>query len=157
MFLWFIGLSLALTALVFQSPALDYRAVMAGSVLPLLDGLTGGAWVLHTLAAPVLALVAVMAATRRRRLARRRWLGIPIGMFVHLVLDATWADTELFWWPLFGWSLSGTALPEAGRGAVGFLLELAGAGALAWAWNRYRFGSRPNRARFLRTGQLPRC
>ena len=49
MFLWFAGLSLVLVTIVFSSPALDYRMVMLGSVLPLLDGVTGGAWVLHTM------------------------------------------------------------------------------------------------------------
>ncbi len=50
MVLWFVGLSVALVWLVFQSPALDVRFVAAGALLPWLDALTGGPWVLHTLA-----------------------------------------------------------------------------------------------------------
>ena len=61
MFLWFIGASWVLVALVFQSPALDYRLVMLGSVLPLLDGFTGGASVLHSLLFSVVLLAMVLA------------------------------------------------------------------------------------------------
>ena len=87
MLLWFIGLSVALVWLVFQSPALDVRVVAVGALLPWLDGITGGTWVLHTLVGSVVLLAVVMLTTRRRRLLRRRLLGIPIGTFLHLVLD----------------------------------------------------------------------
>jgi membrane-bound metal-dependent hydrolase YbcI (DUF457 family) len=154
-FFWFIGGGTVLVALVFQSPALDYRMVMLGSVLPLLDGLTGGVWFLHTLLASIVALVVVMLATRRRRLVRRRWLGIPIGMFVHLALDGVWTDTHEFWWPLFGASFEGR-LPEVDRGALTFLFELIGLAAIAWGWRRFGLDDPQARRQFWRTGQLPR-
>src|SRR3954465_12143762 len=132
MFFWFVGLSVVLVTMVFSSPALDYRLVMLGSVVPLLDGLTGGAWVLHTLLASVVALGAVMLATRGRRLVRRRWLGIPIGMFLHLVLDGVWTNTSLFWGAAFGVSFGGEPLPETTRGAVVNVMELIGLLALLW-------------------------
>jgi len=156
MFFWFIGVGALLVVAVFQSPALDYRMVMLGSVVPLLDAVTGGPWVLHTLLAPVVVLVIVMVGTRHRRLVRRRWLGLPIGMFIHLVLDGAWTNTDVFWWPFFGASFPDDQLPEVARGAVSVLMELAGLGALVYGWRRYGLEDRAARNRFLRTGQLPR-
>jgi hypothetical protein len=156
MFLWFAGLSLVLVTIVFSSPALDYRMVMLGSVLPLLDGVSGGAWVLHTLLGSVVALGLVMLATRGRRLVRRRWLGIPIGMFVHLVLDGVWATTHLFWWPAFGAGFDGEPLPETTRGGLVVLMELAGLAVLVWGARRFGLFEPEHRRRFVRTGQLPR-
>lgn len=156
MFFWFIGVGTVLVVLVFQSPALDYRMVMLGSVLPLLDAATGGMWVLHTLLAAVSALVLVMVLTRHRRLVRRRWLGIPIGLFVHLVLDGVWTNTEVFWWPLFGASFARDTLPEVDRGALSLVLEVIGLAAIAWAWRRFGLDDERARKQFLRTGQLPR-
>ena len=141
---------------VFQSPALDYRMVMLGSVAALLDGLTGGPWVLHTLLASVGALAIVMLLTQRRRLVRRRWLGLPIGMFVHLVLDGAWANTHVFWWPAFGTSFGHDRLPELDRGGLSLLMEVAGLAALIYGWRRYGLQEPAARERFLRTGQLPR-
>ncbi len=117
MFFWFLGLSFAAVLIVFSSPALDYRLVMAGAALPTAEGLIGGPWVLHTLLAPVVVMTAVMLLTQNRRLVRRQWLGLPIGLFMHLVLDGTWANAELFWWPFLGASdvLGGSAVPEFQR------------------------------------------
>jgi len=154
--LWFVGLSWVVVYAVFQSPALDYRLVAVGSVLPLLDAVTGGAWVLHTLAASVATLAVVMLATRRRRLVRRRWLGIPIGMFVHLVLDGVWTKTDVFWWPFFGVSFAGQQLPEAERWPLVLAMELAGAGALVLCYRRFDLGDRMVRRRFFTTGHLSR-
>ncbi len=129
---------------------------MIGSVIPLLDAATGGPWVLHTLLASVVALATVMLATQRRRLVRRRWLGLPIGMFIHLVLDGAWANTDVFWWPAFGASFGNERLPEFDRGGVSVLMELVGLAALAYGINRYGLREPSARERFLRTGQLPR-
>ena len=156
MFFWFIGVGALLVVAVFQSPALDYRLVMVGSVVPLLDAVTGGAWLFHTLLASVAALVIVMLTTQHRRLVRRRWLAIPIGMFVHLVLDGAWANTDVFWWPLFGASFGNDSLPEVSRGALSLVMEVVGLGALAYAYNRYGLRDTTARRRFLQTGQLPR-
>lgn len=156
MFFWFLGVGWLVVVAVFQSPALDYRLVMLGSVLPLLDVVTGGAWFLHTLLAAVLALVVVMLATRERRLVRRRWLGVPIGMFVHLVLDGAWANTHVFWWPFFGPSFGSDRLPELDRGVLTLLMEIVGVIALVYGVRRFGLEDRAPRQRFLRTGQLPR-
>jgi hypothetical protein len=157
MFLWFAGLSFALVWLVFRSPALDYRLVMLGSVLPLLDGAFGGARLLHTLVVGVAVLLLLVLATRRRRLLRRRLIGLPIGMLMHLVLDGVWTQTAVFWWPFFGWSFGGVGLPELDRGlGLTVLFELVGAAALWWCWRTFELGDPDNRALFLRTGHLNR-
>jgi membrane-bound metal-dependent hydrolase YbcI (DUF457 family) len=157
MFLWFAGLSFALVWLVFRSPALDYRLVMLGSVLPLLDVAFGGARYLHTLVAGVAVLVLIVLATTRKRLVRRRWIGLPIGMLMHLVLDGIWTRTAVFWWPFFGWGFDDKPVPELGHGLLLTLLaEVVGAAALWWCWTTFELGNRSNRTLFLRTGHLNR-
>jgi hypothetical protein len=155
MVLWFVGLSVALVWLVFQSPALDVRVVAAGALLPWLDGVTGGTSVLHTLVGSVALLAIVMLATRRRRLLRRRLLGIPIGTFLHLVLDGAWADAELFWWPFLGGDALGDELPELARStATVIAMELGGIAAGVWTWRTFGLGDRAKRDNLVRTGRL---
>ncbi|MEZ5380845.1 MAG: hypothetical protein R2754_03510 [Microthrixaceae bacterium] len=156
MFLWYLGVSWVAVWSVFRSPALDYRLVMVGSVLPVGE-LPVGTGPLHTLLAPVLALAVVMLATRGRRLVRRRWLGLPIGMFVHLVLDGSVARPELFWWPLGGGGAFGASLPELGAGIWLLVAELIGLGAILWAVGRFGLDDADRRAMFLRSGQLDRA
>jgi hypothetical protein len=156
LFFWFVGVGWLLVVAVFQSPALDYRLVMLGTIVPLADAVTGGPWVLHTLLASVALLAVVMLATQRRRLVRRRWLGLPIGMFIHLVLDGAWTNTNVFWWPAFGGSFGHGRLPELDRGAFSVVMEFVGVAALLYAWNRFGLRDPAARDRFLRTGQLPR-
>lgn len=151
MLLWFVGVGVLLVWVVFQSPALDVRMVAVGLLLPWLDVLTGGPFVLHTLAGCVLALTVVMLATRGSRVARRQWLGVPIGMFLHLVLDATWGRTALFWWPFGGEGAFDGQLPELERLVVpALLMEAAGAVALWWAWQAFGLDD-PDRREELRT------
>ena len=156
MFFWFLALSFVLVALVFDSPALDYRMVMLGSVLPVVELLAGGPWALHTLLAPLVVLVAVMLATRGRRLARRRWLGLPIGLFLYLVLDGAWLRTDLFWWPAFGAGVGSGDLPEFKPAATLIALELIGLATGAWAVRRYGLADRERLRLFWTQGRLER-
>jgi hypothetical protein len=155
--LWFLGGSFLAVWLVFRDPAIDHRLVLVGAVLPdLVDTPTGGPWVAHTLLASVALLVGVMLATRGRRLLRRQLLALPIGTFLHLVLDGAWTDTETFWWPLLGTDLGAGALPSVARGMANLPLELAGLAVLVWAWRRFRLHERERREHFLATGRLGR-
>jgi hypothetical protein len=155
--LWFAVLAPIIVAEVFRSPAVDYRLVSLGAVLPLVEVVTGQPVALHTLLAPVLVLAMVMAVTMRRRLLRRRLLGVPIGLFLHLVLDGTWASSQLFWWPAFGLELDAGAAWEASAPiTLRVLADLAAAGLGAWAWRRYQLGVGDNRQRLLRSGHLAR-
>ena len=154
MLLWFVGLSVALVWLVFQSPALDVRTVAAGALLPWVDALTGLA-VLHTLLGSVVLLAVVMVATRRRRLLRRALLGVPIGTFLHLVLDGAWADAGLFWWPFLGGDPFAGDVPELERSvSTVVLLEAAGVAAMAWLWRSFGLADVERRRALLRSGRL---
>jgi hypothetical protein len=155
-FIWFAAASVVLTFVVFRSPALDYRLIALGAVLPVVE-VPFGAGPLHSLLAPTLALVVVVLLTRGRRLVRRQWLGLPIGMYLHLVLDFGFSSARTFWWPLLGWSFSTGDAPEVGRGAWSLLLEVAGIGLAAWAWQRFGLDDRDRRHKFLHTGQLDRA
>jgi len=155
--IWFAALAPVLVAEVFRSPMIDYRVVLLGSLLPLVEVLIGP-FVLHTLAAPVATMAVVMAATSGARLRRRRWLGLPIGMFFHLLLDGVWTDSSLFWWPFFGVRFGSGRLPEFDRPlAVLVVLELLGLAAAVWGWKRYDLRDRANLDLLRTTGQLDRA
>lgn len=154
-FLWFLALSFALVLLVFDSAALDYRLIMAGSLLPYVDYLWGGPWVLHSVLFPVALMIAVMLIGWGRRLVQRRWLGLPIGVFLHQVLAATWTSERLFWWPAFGLDLDG-AEPSVPPAALAVVLELAGAAVFVWLYRFLGLDDAGRRERFTRTGQVDR-
>ena len=160
MFLWFAACAVVVVALVFGSSGVDYRIVALGSLLPLAENLTGSPWVLHTLAGSVVVLTAVMAVTagRGRRLRRRRWIGLPIGMLVFLVASGAWSRTELFWWPFAGTGGVGQGVPpEYDRPLLVLIaLELAGLAGLAWTARRFGLSGPQRRRAFLTTGRLTR-
>lgn len=156
MLIWFAGLSVLLVWSVFRDPAIDYRLVAAGALLPdVVDLALGGARVAHSVTASIVLLTAVMLATVRRRSARRRLLAVPIGTFVHLVLDGAWTLTRTFWWPFFGVRFDDVALPSLARPLpVLLLMEAAGVAALVVAWRRFGLADPERRVRLLRTGRL---
>lgn len=156
MVLWFAGLTCVAVALIFASPAIDYRLVMIGSVVPTLELLWGPPWVMHTLLWPVAVMAVVMVAFRGRRLLQRRWLGLPIGLFFHLVLDASWARTSVFWWPGFGLNVRAEDVPALPGIVPVIIMELIGLGALVWAAKRFGLDNGEHRSRFVSTGHLPR-
>ena len=158
MFLWFAACAVVAVALVFGSSGVDYRIVALGSVLPLTENLTGSPWVLHTLAGSVVALTGVMAVTagRGRRLRRRRWIGLPIGLLVFLVASGAWSRTALFWWPVGGSGGVGQGVPPEYDRPVLFLiaLELIGLAALLWTARRFDLSDPRRRRAFLAAGRL---
>jgi hypothetical protein len=157
MLLWFAGMAFVCVWAVFKDPAIDHRLVIVGALLPdAVDVWTGGRWLAHTVLFSIVLLTAVMLGTRGRRLLRRQLLALPIGTFLHLVLDGAWADKRVFWWPVYGTSFGGEALPSVARGWLDLPLELIGLVALVWAWRRFRLGEPERRRHFLRTGRLGR-
>ena len=155
MFIWFAVLSVVVTWAVFQSPALDYRMVALGSVIPVVEAPFGNG-PLHSLLAPTAVLLVVMLATRQRRLVRRRWLGLPIGMYMHLVLDLAFTRTDTFWWPFLSRSFTPGDSPELSRGVWSVVLEVIGIAVGVWAYRRFGLGDPQRRRRFIHTGQLDR-
>lgn len=153
MILWYAGMALAIVWNVFRDPALDHRLVVAGALLPdAVDLVAGHPAYAHTLTAPVAVLTVVMAGTRGRRAARRRLLALPIGMFLHLVLDGTWTRSEVLWWPFLGVDFpDGHLWPPL---PLALVEELAGAAALWWFVRRFGLADPGARRAFLRSGRL---
>lgn len=155
MFLWFLAMSFASVLLVFDSVALDYRLIMVGSLVPWLDFLWGPPWPLHSIFFPVALMTAVMVLGWGRRLRQRRWLGLAIGVFAHLLLAATWTSRELFWWP-FGGDTS-SARPAVPSAVVAVALELAGLVVAAWLWHRLGLADRTRRSSLVQRGRVDRA
>jgi len=152
--LWYLAVSVVLVFVVFQSSGIDFRCVALGAIAPLvLDAPFGHMAYAHTLLAPVVALVVVMAATagRGRRLLRRRLIGVPIGWFCGLILSGAFMHTAVFWWPTAG-DLGAVPLLPSWPWILG--RELIGAGALAWCWATFGLADEERRNRFVRTGRL---
>lgn len=156
MFFWFLIVAPVVVAEVFRSPMLDYRLVAFGALLPVVELLIW--WKpLHSLLGSVVVLALVMLATQGRRLVRRRWLGLPIGLFLHLVLDFVWTVDDLFLWPFLGLSFDGIKPPLVARPlVVSGLLELFALGIGWWAWRRYELNDADNRLLLRKSGQLSR-
>jgi hypothetical protein len=152
--IWFAATSVVLVAVVFRSPAIDYRTVMVGSLVPLVEVLFGGPRLLHSVVGAVAVLGVVMAATSGRRLLRRRLLGIPIGMMCHLVLDGSFTRTDSFWWPVSGIGFASGQIPEVAHLGVSLVLELVGVAVAVWAWRLFRLDDPVVRARFATDGRL---
>ena len=155
MVLWFVVVAPVIVAEVFQSQRLDYRFVAFGALFPVVSGLSEFGLVFHTLIIQLAILTIVMLVTIGKRLTRRRWLGLPIGGLLHLVLDGTWLNASTFWWPLFGADLSELVANEVEYLNLMVLLDLVALVIGWWAIKRYGLTSRENRSVFISTGQLP--
>ncbi len=105
-------------------------------------------WVLQGL------LAVVMLATKRGSRLRKTLLGLPIGMFLHLVFDAAWNDTDTFWWPFTGLEFVDDGVPIVDRGFVSVALEAVGLLGCVWLWRTNDLGNPERRRRFLADGQL---
>lgn len=157
MLFWFIGSSWVAVWFVFRDERFDYRWLTVGALLPdVIDGVTGGSWVFHSVTASVLTMTLVMISTRGRRAPRRSLLAVPIGMFMHLVFDGAFNRTENFWWPFAGTSFDGSSLPSVDRMALNVVLELMGIATVAWMWRTHGLSDARARRRFLSTGELRR-
>jgi len=153
--LWFVASAVLAVKFVFNDPRFDYRLLVVGVLLPdAVDVIFGGARVLHTLAFSVALMSAIMLATRRGSVMRRRTLPLAIGTFLHLVFDAAFANTDVFWWPFTGASFGDARLPVADRGAVNVALEILGLLGVVWIVRRHGLADPAARRRFWKTGEL---
>lgn len=155
MLFWFLGASIATVWWVFRDDRFDYRVLAVGALAPdIIDLAVGGATGAHSLPVSTVVLALVMLTTRRGSPRRRRWLALPIGMFLHLVFDGVFNNTTLFWWPLAGTDLTGIGVPSLERMDWNILLEIAGMVLLAVMWRIHSMSHGDARRRFVRTGHL---
>ena len=154
MLIWFAVCATLMVAIVFRSPANDYRFVILGAVLPIVEGFFGGPLLLHSVVGAMGLLVIIMLATRRRRILRRRLLGIPIGMLCHLVLDGSFTRTAVFWWPLAGTARPSGQIPEWSHLGLSLVLEVIGIALAVWAWRLLGLSAPAARERFRTEGRL---
>jgi hypothetical protein len=151
--LWYVGPAAIAVWVVLHDARLDYRMLAVGVLLPHLFDLP---WMevayAHTLLAAAVALFAVVAVTAGRRPARNRLLMVPVGMFLHLVLDGMWARPDAFWWPAPGTDVpDGSLFPSVAGIAV---REVVGLLAVLWFGARFGLGDAGRRRAFLRDGQV---
>ena len=155
MIFWHLGATVLIVRYVFRDPEMDLRWVLVGSLLPdVIDKPIGSVFFhntfgthrlfAHSIVFPMVGLAVVLVATRRGSRMRLGLLGVIIGVFVHLLLDAAWATPEAFWWPFFGWefpkvfdsdlfSLLGRMVSEP----LVWAGEVVGATYLVFLWRRY--------------------
>jgi membrane-bound metal-dependent hydrolase YbcI (DUF457 family) len=170
MLLWHLGGSVALVRYAFRDERMDLRFLLLGAVLPdLIDtpiglaayrSLGGVRLVAHTLVFAALAMVIVLVSTRRGR-PRKRWMPLAVGVLVHLILDAMWADPETLWWPFLGWDFSAAEQTTAGGYLRAVLtdwrvwtLEAVGVVYLGHLARRANLASPATRRAFLSTGRI---
>lgn len=154
-FLWFIGTSVLTIWFVFRDPGFDYRFLLVGVLAPdVIDGSWGGARAFHSIAASIAMLFLVMVLTIGRRSTRKRWLAVPIGLFLHLIFDGAFADTGAFWWPATGMSFRNRALPAVERGWLNFALEVIGLALCVVIFRLFGLAKVDRRREFLSRGRL---
>ena len=157
MLIWFAVMSVAGVVFVFRDQRLDHRLVAVGSLLPngvdlvLRHGRVGPA---HTLIGVVAFLAVVMAITVGRRPLRKRLLALPIGALCALALDGVWTRTQVFAWPITGWTLPGRLFVLGRPLAVNVGLELAGVAMAAFLYQRCGLAQPNRRSAFLHRGAL---
>lgn len=164
MVLWFVGTAVLTVWFVFRDERFDHRWLVAGVLLPdIVDGPTGGTWVMHSVVTASVMLCAVMLVTRGRRRLRKAMLAAPIGVFLHLVFDGAFSSVRSFWWPLTGpgseeqagwFSFPGEPLPVVERGLFNVVLEIAGAAMLLWIWRHFGLADGSARRALVREGHL---
>ena len=154
MFFWFVATAVFAVGFVFRDPRFDHRLLVVGSVLPIADAVFGGSRALHSVTVSIVLLAVVMLATTGRKPIRKLLLGLPIGMFLHLVFDGAWNDTDTFWWPFTGLGFDDSGIPVVDRGLLSVVLELVGIAGCVWLWRHNGLGDPGRRRRFLSDGRL---
>ena len=121
MLFWFVGTSVASVWSVFRDPKFAYRWVIVGALVPMFSVVT-----------VVGVLTAVMLLIIGKKAVRKNFLALTIGLFLHLVFDGAFLNTEMFWWPLAGLSIDGYEIPLVERGFLNIPFEIVGVGLILW-------------------------
>ena len=154
-FFWFIGTAVLSVWYVFGDPSFDHRTLVIGVLLPdLIDGVWGGSRGMHSVTMSVTVLIVVMLSTIGRRPLRKRLLAIPIGLFLHLIFDGAFNNTQVFWWPVTGLSFADKSLPMVDRGLSNIAFELVGFVLCIFAWKKFHLGDAGRRRAYFKTGEL---
>ncbi|MSY28753.1 MAG: hypothetical protein F2732_03345 [Actinobacteria bacterium] len=109
----------------FRDPKFAYRWVIVGALVPVFSVVT----VVGFLVAVMLLTIGKNASKKK---ARKNFLALTIGLFMHLVFDGAFLDTKMFWWPLAGLSVDGYAIPLVERGLLNIPFEIVGIGLILW-------------------------
>ena len=125
MLFWFIGTSVASVWSVFRDPKFAYRWVIVGALIPIFSVVT----VVAVLTAVMLLTIGKNAT---KKAARKHFLALTIGLFMHLVFDGAFLNTNMFWWPLAGFSTNGYSLPLVERGFLNIPFEIVGVALIIW-------------------------
>ena len=99
-------------------------------------------------------MAAIVMFTSRHKPTRSHLMPLPIGMFLHLVYDAAFAKTKVFWWPFSGLGFGDASLPVADRWIANIFLEMIGIALLVWAWRQFGLDHAERRRQFVRNGWL---
>lgn len=149
---------------------MDLRFLAIGAILPdLIDTPVGAlmwnSWQtprlwFHSLVIGSFLMTAVLILTRRGQ-RRKQWMLLAIGVLMHLLLDAMWADPATLWWPFLGWEFTSTGFATFGAYAgtvvsdpwmwVG---EAVGVLYLTVLWRSSVLGDKENRTVLLSTGRV---
>ena len=121
MLFWFIGTSIASVWSVFRDPKFAYRWVIVGALVPM-----------FSVVVVVAVLTAVMLLTIGKKVVRKNFLALTIGLFLHLVFDGAFLNTKMFWWPITGLSLHGYEIPFVERGLLNIPFEIVGVALIFW-------------------------
>ena len=141
--------------MIFRSPFLDYRLVAIGALLPVLETTLGFKWLLHTLIFSVGVLILVMLLGKGKRRLQRKFLPVPIGLLAHLVLDTTWTEKEIFWWPFTGSENFGNEVSRLEFSfSTGLILEFLAIIIAVWGWKKFDMKNSVNRSAFKSHGHL---
>jgi hypothetical protein len=153
--IWFVATAVVAVWYVFRDPSFDYRLLVVGALLPdAVDIWFGGARVMHSIVTSVVVLVVVVLATTTSKPLRRMLLPLSIGMFLHLVFDGAWTNSQVFWWPLLGTSFDDAPLPTVERGWWSLVLEAIGVVIAVWVWRWGRLREPDRRDALRRHGTL---
>lgn len=170
---WHVGGAVFLARWVFRDPAMDMRVLVLGAVLPdlidkplgsvLFTGYFGTGRIYgHTLLFAAAVLVLVMVVTRRGSPARKRWMALPIGVLLHLLLDMP-IDPVTLWWPVLGLEFPSFAegrlvdlIVYLLKSPVVVIQELLGLGYLIALYRKTELGEPARRKELVETGKLGR-
>ena len=155
MVIWFVITAVLTIHFVFRDPAFDYRLLIVGSVIPVVGDISGG-WgsALNTIGFAVALLAIVMIVSIGNRERRRRTLGLPIGVLLHMVFGGAWSSVDIFWWPVSGLNLGDAPALLREHWTSAIAREAIGIACALWMMRRTNLLNPDARRTFKESGKL---